>query len=470
MKICVLQPSYEGSTVPYGDYDPPRDLSSLLPDDEVVHAFLKKATVYSQLRTLSRQGVEVFVNLCEGYLDWDIPSIDVIHALNTLNVPYTGPSIDLFDPSKQQMKLVAWYAGVATPRSVIVATPADLDRAARTLRFPVFVKPDQGGDSRGIDLQSFCATPEQLAAKVAALEEEFGTVVVDEFIDGRELSVLVAGNPADRSAPLALQPIEFAFAAGPRFKTYDLKITEYHPEQNIPCTDPDLASRLKQAAQVIFRTFKGAGYCRMDFRVDATGAIYFLDANFACSVFYAEGGYGTADYILQHDPIGAAGFLRHIIADALARHKAAQKPYAVSGDAITGYGIRATRALAAGETVFAGEERYQRLATRSHVEAIWPEEELEWFRQYAYPVGPQAYVLWDDRPQDWAPQNHSCAPNTGYFGLDVRALRAIDAGEELTLDYATFMSPTMTPFACQCGSPNCRGTITAERTPHDPKP
>ena len=50
MNICVLQPSYEGSTFDYQHYDPPRDLSPLLPEHTVCHAFLNKV---SSLRNMS---------------------------------------------------------------------------------------------------------------------------------------------------------------------------------------------------------------------------------------------------------------------------------------------------------------------------------------------------------------------------------------------------------------------------------
>lgn len=57
----------------------------------------------------------------------------------------------------------------------------------------------------------------------------------------------------------------------------------------------------------------------MDFRMDAKGEIYFLEINFTCSVFYAEGLEGSADYILMHDGTGQRGFLERIIIEGLAR-------------------------------------------------------------------------------------------------------------------------------------------------------
>jgi hypothetical protein len=63
--------------------------------------------------------------------------------------------------------------------------------------------------------------------------------------------------------------------------------------------------------------------------------------------------------------------------------------------------------------------------------------------------------------------NHSCEPNCGLWVrrgsdvLEVHALRPLAAGEELTLDYATFeYEIEFMPGPCQCGAPTCRGRIT----------
>jgi D-alanine-D-alanine ligase-like ATP-grasp enzyme len=139
MNICVLQPSYEGSTFDYQHYDPPRDLSPLLPEHTVCHAFLKKVSTFRQLRDLKKQGFDIYVNLCEGYLDSDIPSIDVIMALEHLNLPYTGPTLTLYDPPKDLMKLVAHAQGVAVPAYVVAETTEEVAEAVQQLPFPLIV-------------------------------------------------------------------------------------------------------------------------------------------------------------------------------------------------------------------------------------------------------------------------------------------------------------------------------------------
>lgn len=58
--------------------------------------------------------------------------------------------------------------------------------------------------------------------------------------------------------------------------------------------------------------------------------------------------------------------------------------------------------------------------------------------------------------------NHSCDPNCGIKGkLVVVAMRDIEPGEEITLDYAMMESSDYS-FNCNCGSSNCRKVVTGE--------
>jgi D-alanine-D-alanine ligase len=458
MRICVLQPSYEGSSCDYQRYDPPRNLAHLLPEATFHHAFLRKVSTYAQIKELARQGFDIFVNLCEGYRDSDVPSVDVIFALEQLKLPFTGPTSALYDPPKDLMKLVALSSGVNVPAWVLARTAADLPAAAATLRFPLFVKPSAYGDSMGVDERSLAPTVADLERQAAAKMPEFGSLLVEEYVDGREFTVLVHGSPDPARPPVALTPSEFLFPPGARFKTYDLKVTQFHPECNAPCTDAALADRLKTAAVQVFTGFSGEGYARMDFRVGADGTVYFLEANFTCSVFYPEGYQGSADYILDFDGLGQAGFLRAIIAEGLARHARRQLSYAVKPCGGS-FAMFASRDLAKGTVVFEGEGKAQRIITRSHVERTWSPSDREVFYRSAYPISPDVFVLWNTEPAGWAPQNHACDPNTAFLGLNLVACRDIRSGEELTVDYATFYDSRMTPFDCTCGSQRCRGRI-----------
>ncbi len=62
--------------------------------------------------------------------------------------------------------------------------------------------------------------------------------------------------------------------------------------------------------------------------------------------------------------------------------------------------------------------------------------------------------------------NHSCDPNclAGPLGCEL-AIRDIEAGEELTNDYANLGMQPDEGFPCLCGSPHCRGFISGSVEP-----
>ena len=458
MKICVLQPDYSTTDVDYKNYDPPRSLSHLLPDDQVDHVFLNKLTTYRQLKALSKQGYDVFVNLCEGYLEWEVPSIDVINTLDLLNLPYTGPNATLYDPPKPLMKYVAYCAGVKTPASVEVSSMYCLEEVVEKLNFPMFIKPAKAGDSLGIDEHSLVNNVRQLESKMKAILKEYDEVLVEEYIAGREFTVLVAAAGDGRTCA-SYKPIEYIFPVGREYKTYALKTSELHPNCNVPVSDSKIEKQLRAAAEQIFAAFGGVGYARMDFRMNKKKELHFLEINFTCSAFYENGYEGSADYILNNDRAGKSGFLKQIISEGISRHRAKQKKYALKGSSVSGYGIFAKQRIRKNEVIFTGEGLSQRIISKRYVEANWNEKQKSDFKHYAYPVSSDVYILWDENPVNWAPQNHSCSPNTAYDGLNVIATRDIGEGEELTVDYALFIDESMEPFACQCGSENCRELI-----------
>ncbi|MBZ5555558.1 MAG: SET domain-containing protein-lysine N-methyltransferase [Acidobacteriia bacterium] len=67
----------------------------------------------------------------------------------------------------------------------------------------------------------------------------------------------------------------------------------------------------------------------------------------------------------------------------------------------------------------------------------------------------------DGTPDSNACLNHSCAPNTyvDWAGVFLRALRNLEAGEELTCNYLTTDWELHEKFVCHCGAPNCYGEL-----------
>jgi D-alanine-D-alanine ligase len=219
------------------------------------------------------------------------------------------------------MKLVCPDLGVDTPRYIFARGRAEAELAAAHFLFPLLVKHPNSYGSVGLTKDSRVKTPDQLFAQVERMADEFGAALVEEFVEGREFTVLVAEPGEGETSPRAYPPIEVCFPPGESFKHFGLKWESWAALGWRPVADASLAARLTNAARQIFVGMGGVGYARCDFRVDRDGRPFLLDVNPNPGVFYPPGQYGAADHILSHHPGGQREFLEHIIACALRRRE-----------------------------------------------------------------------------------------------------------------------------------------------------
>jgi D-alanine-D-alanine ligase-like ATP-grasp enzyme len=131
--------------------------------------------------------------------------------------------------------------------------------------------------------------------RCAALLADFNKILIEEYLDGREFTVLIASDEHSPDGMLTLTPFEFIFDAAHRFKTYHMKVAEHHKSNNVPVADEDLSKRLIDMAQKIFLGFEAESYARIDIRSNCAGELFFLEINCECSIFYPDGSEGSAD-------------------------------------------------------------------------------------------------------------------------------------------------------------------------------
>lgn len=460
MKICVLQSSYEGSNSPFKEHDPYADVGQWLPEHTVVRELIRKATAVQQIRDLARKGFDVFINLCDGGFDEDRAGIEVVHALERYNLPYTGASPSFYEPSKEHMKMAAMYCGVNTPPFVFAYEDTDIETAANTLNFPLIVKHYNGSGSIGMTKDSKVTDKEQLAVQAKRMIQLFGGALIEEFIEGKEFTVLVAENPEDEHQPIAFMPVECNFGTGETFKHFDLKWIDHETINWLPGSDQALTIKLKEMTKKIFVGLHGVSYGRADIRVDKNGTPYFLEMNPNCGIFYPRDQAGSADFILFNDPTtNHRIFLDHIIECALRRHRKKHIKYEVRWFKSSGYGIYAKEPIKSGEVIEFNEEKAHYLVTKQEVESWSNPVKKEWFQKSASPISDDVWVIWGEKPEEWRPINHSCDPNSWFAGLNIVARRDIKKNEQITLEYATYCGSNMVPFTCHCGSPKCRVQI-----------
>ncbi|MEP0806342.1 MAG: ATP-grasp domain-containing protein [Chloroflexota bacterium] len=267
------------------------------------HHLVQPLNVEKQLRDLVNEGVDVFVNLCDGTPDDALSGVGLVQLMEKMGLAFTGADSKFFDPSRQEMKAYAKKAGVPSPNWVMVDRVEDVERAAKKLRYPVLVKPPHGYASVGITRKSRCETLEQLKEQAAVEINQFGRALLEEFIEGREFTCLIAENPDDPKNPITFKPVEFIFPEGESFKHYDMKWVEYEKMSVAPVDDPHIEKILREQTARLFKAMNGNGYARCDYRMGADGTIYMLEINPNCGIFYAPHEPGSADFSLLNDPV-----------------------------------------------------------------------------------------------------------------------------------------------------------------------
>jgi D-alanine-D-alanine ligase len=219
-----------------------------------------------------------------------------------LGVPYTGsdPYALAVTLDKQLTKLILSQHGIETPRWQFIEDASQLKLVG--FRFPLMVKPNFEGSSKGITQESVVEDPAQIKDAVQkALRNYPAGVLVEEYIVGRDLTVPfleAVGGPTGG----VLQPVEYvidaAIAGERRYAIYDYDLkskAEAAVSVRCPAQLPaELVARVQKAAQVIFEALQCRDLGRIDFRVTPEGQIYFLEINALPSLEPGAGIYAAA--------------------------------------------------------------------------------------------------------------------------------------------------------------------------------
>ena len=260
----------EGDWVLYGGTD-----YSLLPTGEwLEHPENRRATI-SPVRG---QGLLSFEGDCVVRERIDVV-FPVLHGengedgamqglLQMAGIPYVGPhvSASAVAMDKTLTKLVADQTGVTQAKWTLVRNSeldsrmdAVLGQIEKDFVYPVFVKPAGTGSSVGV---SKAADREELRCALLQAGTYDEKILVEEFIDGREVEVAVMGNVS----PMASVCGEID--SGAEFYDYDAKYLTDTSVAYIPARIPDdVTERVRDMAVKIFKAIGCQGLSRVDFFV-----------------------------------------------------------------------------------------------------------------------------------------------------------------------------------------------------------
>lgn len=319
MRICVL------SDEEMHDFDVSPYLTGY--DYEFVTV---KSPVMDFLKKLKeRNEFDVYLNVCEGYEMDDedaededaYEGIEVVKCLEELNLPFTGATSDLFDPTREEMQAAADAHGVGFAKGYRVHSVEEAERLVKDLRYPVMVKHPKSYGSTGMIKESRCDSLEEVLMQVDRICRIYGAARMEEFIVGREYNVLVVDNPDDFSQPIAYPPTELIFPPGEEFWHTVVKWDASLPFTFKQVTDEALIPRLQDIAIRMFKAMGIVGYGRCDVRMNEQGELFILEINSNPAIMLKPEEYGPADYMILYDKDGYKGFFDRTFKSALIRHK-----------------------------------------------------------------------------------------------------------------------------------------------------
>lgn len=316
MRICVLTDEV------IEDFDPAPYMQGF--DWEM---FTVTDPVLEVLRDLdARKKYDVYLNICEGYendpdSEWGYQGIDVVRALEELNLPFTGADSTFFDPTREEMQAAADAHGVGFAKGYQVTSVEQSQDLAKNLRYPIMVKHPKSYGSTGMFRESRVDSPDELSKQVERICAEFGAARMEEFIVGKEYNVLVVEDPDDPETPIAYPPAELIFPPGEEFWHTDVKWDYNVPFDFKEVTDPALIAKLHDTAIRMFKAMNGVAYGRCDIRMNEQGELFVLEINPNPAIMLKPEEYGPADYMILYDKGGYKLFFERIIKHALNRHQ-----------------------------------------------------------------------------------------------------------------------------------------------------
>lgn len=322
LRICLIT-TQDLDAKPFAEDDWPCDPRPFLPEAEWhVATILDKHTSVKAIEALIESGrFDLFFNLCDGAADQEIPGIEVVETLEKHRVPFVGAISACYEPTRMHLKRICRRIGIASPRSVLARSEADIEQAVRRLRFPLFVKHHNSYASIDLSRRSKVCSPAGLRIQTRKMISRHGGALIEEYVDGLECTALVAENPADADRPIVYTPIQYRFPEGEHFKHEDLKWVDYAGLHAEPVRDVRLAARIREECGRLFVALGAASFARFDLRVDRDGTPFMLELNANCGIYFPPNDYGGADLCLAHDPAGHVGFTRTLVEAAFARHR-----------------------------------------------------------------------------------------------------------------------------------------------------
>jgi len=232
-----------------------------------------------------RAKIDLVFNLAEGIWGSDREA-QIPAMLEMLKIPYVGskPLTQAICLNKAKTKEILLFHNIPTAKFQLFKTGRE--KLKNYLKFPLIVKPNCEGSSKGIFQNSFVKNESELKNKVKEIIKNLKQpALIEEFLGGREFTVsLIGNNPVE-----ILPPVEIDFLALPKnfipMDSYETKWILDNPESKIKTIicptkiSKNLWQRIKEICLKTKEVLEILDWCRIDLRLNKNGVPDVLEVN-----------------------------------------------------------------------------------------------------------------------------------------------------------------------------------------------
>ena len=264
-------------------------------EDEVAEALTKlghEPVMYEldgtqkSLLGLARVDCDLVFNLAESFADDDTSDFKIAALLEPLGKKYTGSGSHglMLAQDKAVAKKIFAFHGIHTP-TFAKCYRGRLDFSP-DLQFPVIVKPAREDGSIGIEFSAVVSSIRELMERMDWLHANFDSpVLIEEYIEGREMYVGVIGNDNPEALPIIELDLSKLPEGMPKIAAAEVKwgkgTRAYRDTKSAIATDlaDETVQQLHQTAIAAFQALELRDYGRVDMRLQADGRVHVIEVN-----------------------------------------------------------------------------------------------------------------------------------------------------------------------------------------------
>lgn len=209
--------------------------------------------------------------------------VSIHKLLADAEVPYIGSSPDVLKRvlSKSTLKDEWRKNGLHTPGSILLTAGKpindELQNFVNKVSFPLLIKPDREGNSRGLEDNSIVFEYRTLKRKIRSLFEKYEFVLVEKFLTGdnvQEFTVAMIGNGTNK----ILMPAQIKLKVKKEHRLITTRDKEEHKTTATPVVDEKLKAKLIEFANRAFEIAGVRDYARCDLMM-IDDSLYAIEIN-----------------------------------------------------------------------------------------------------------------------------------------------------------------------------------------------